>query len=162
MVMTVQFMDLMEKGFVLLLRLHLDDNGQHPEPHRRVRHKPDGRSNQNREDRAGEKVPQADVTEEVAEDNLRRDRRGGEKRDEAQSLDPAIVNRDLGQVEEPVIPFAEALHAIPETGSSGSYKSLGGQVSKLKKVPEPVRPFPRVAATKFRGAPLTDLGRSAN
>ena len=119
MVMTVQFMDLVEKGFVLFLRLHLDDNGQHPEPHRRVRHKPDGRSNQNREDRAGEKVPQADVTEEVAEDNLRRDRRGGEKRDEAQSLDPAIVNRDLGQVEEPVIPFAEALHAIPETGSSG-------------------------------------------
>ena len=64
--------------------------------------------------------------------------------------------------EESVIPFAEAPHAIPETGSSGGYKSLGGQVSKLKKVPEPVRPFPRLYEAKFRGAPLTDLGRSAN
>src|SRR5690348_456896 len=135
--MAMQFMDLLEKGLVLLLRLHLDNNGQHPDPHRWVRHEPDGRGDEDREDRAGEKVPQTDVAEEAAEDDLRRNGRRVEKRDEAEPLDPPIMDRGLGQVEEPVVPIAEA-HAMPETASSTAYKSLRRQVSKLKKRPAPI------------------------
>ena len=100
----MQLVDLPQDGVVFLLGLHFDDHGQHPKPHGRIGDEPNRGGHQDRKNRCGEKVSQADVSQGASEDDLGRDRRCGEERDEPEAFHPPIVNRRLREMEQAVVP----------------------------------------------------------
>jgi hypothetical protein len=65
----------------------------------------------------------------ASKDDLRRDRGRREEGDEPQPLDPAIVDRHLSYVEQPVIPFDDPRPHLHNVGSVRVYKTLSRRVS---------------------------------
>ena len=128
-VVKMKLVNLSKDERIFLLRLHLDDHGQHPQPHRWIRHKPDRRSDKNRDDRAREEASEADGIQRPMEYDLGCDGRRREESDQPEPLDPAIVDRRLSQVEQTVIPFDEPPHHGYEWHSVLSVLMLGGRVS---------------------------------
>src|SRR5256712_2859233 len=124
MVSNVKLVNLMEDCGVFLFRFHLHDHGCHPQPHRWIRDEPDARGDKDRDDRAGEKASKADGSQRAPKDNLGRNRRRSEERDEPEPLDPPIVNRRLSQVEQPMIPLDESRHDDRKSLSTVRTKSL--------------------------------------
>ena len=124
MVSKMKLVNLMEDCGVFLFRFHLHDHGCHPQPHRWIRDEPDRRGDKDRDDRAGEKASKADGSQRAPKDNLGRNRRRSEERDEPEPLDPPIVNRRLSQVEQPMIPFDESRQDDRESLSTVRTKSL--------------------------------------
>ena len=123
---TVKFVNLAQDYGVFLLRFHLDDDGQHPDPHRWVGHEPDSRRDEDREDGAREEIPQADIPQRRTQDDLRRNRGCRKEGDEPQPLDPPIVDRRLGQVEQSVIPFDNPVAHRQRGVPFHRYKTLSG------------------------------------
>src|SRR3989442_2398168 len=125
MVSNVKLVNLMEDCGLYLFRCHLHDHGCNPQPHRWIRDEPDRRGDKDRDDRAGEKASKTDGSQRAPKDNLGRNRRRSEERDEPEPLDPPIVNRRLSQVEQPIIPFDESRQDDSESLSTVLTKCLG-------------------------------------
>src|SRR3989475_2138118 len=124
MVSKVKLVNLMEDCGVFLFRFHPHDRGSLPEPHSWIRDEPDRRGDKDRDDRAGEKASKTDGSQRAPKDNLGRNRRRSEERDEPEPLDPPIVNRRLSQVEQPMIPLEESRHDDGKSLSTVRTKSL--------------------------------------
>src|SRR5437867_8043883 len=140
----MELVDLAKDERIFLLRLHLHDDGQHPQPHRRIRHKPDGRRDENRNDRTREEASKADGIQGPMEDDLGRDGCRREKSDQPEPLNLPIVDRCLSQVEETVIPLDEPPHHGDEWHSVLSVLMLGGRVSTSDIQRRVARPLQRV------------------
>src|SRR5207245_5114309 len=117
-------------------RFHFDNHGHHSKPHRRVCDEPDRRRDENRQDGARDDAPEADFSQRASEDNLGRDGGRGNERDEPQPLDPSIVDRYLSQMEQPMIPFRDAVHHRHEPVPLLPYMMISGWVSRPSSAPK--------------------------